>query len=479
VCFAPYYLHYASIVLLGVACTAVGAVAVFLTAPSLQVMRRGLTSLGAEASAATELVAAETAKVATREPQVLLDRTQARATARVFTGPGRPTLVLSFGMLPLSAQRPAAFRAVVAHELAHIDNGDARKTEAAVAAWWGLVVAALIPYAVVVAAAITSTFSTGTVVLRDAPLLGAAPWGDVLRMVAITVLAVLIRNSILRAREFAADRHAADQFGADADLRMLFGAAPGQEADRWTRLLSVHPPAQVRLDRLADPFLGMAVSPWETFTLGLLAHLPAAAVSIPLSYLSHGRFDATRIVPLISAGTAAVLGLGLWALVWRAARAGACTLPARLVVGASLGLGATVSWILSPGSGGGEPLIQLVTSPLLIVAAAIQVTGWTAVTLLIGALAHSWTARTQVMSARTRYQVLAAGGVAAAAAAVALFLLVDPFARIARALWDMPFALGEFAAAGTVIAVLNGYFWGFVVLVMLAVLVGRLRLRTA
>jgi Peptidase family M48 len=451
--------------------------AVFLVVPSLQTVRRGLTPLGADATAATALVAAESAKLTTRSLRVLLDRTQARATGRVFAGPGRPTLVLSFGMLPLSVQRPDAFRAVVAHELAHVDNGDARKTEAAVAAWWGLVLATLVPYAAAVAAAVTSTFSTDTVVLRESPMLGAAPWGDVLRMAAITVLAVLIRNAVLRVREFAADRHAANRLDAGANLRTLFDAAPEPTAHPWTRLLSVHPSARVRLGRLDDPRLGMAVSPWETFTLGLLAHLPAAALAIPLSYLSHGRFDATTIVPLASTGTAAVLGLGLWALLWRAALANTCTPRARLVAGASLGLGAAVSWVLTPGSGGGEPLVQLATSPLLVLTAMMQVAEWTLVTLLIGGLAHRWTRRVAGRPTRTAYEVLVAGGVAAAAAAAALFLLIDPFSRIARALWDMPVAFGEFLVTGAVIALFDGYLWGFALLALLAVLIGNLRLR--
>ena len=102
---------------------------------------------------------------------------------------------------PLAAERrsrrsrkPAAFDAVILHELAHIKNRDIDQTYLALAIWRAFVVAALLPLAVLL------------IVTR---VLGEPQ--QLIWRVAVTALIVYsLRNAILRSREFDADARAAN-----------------------------------------------------------------------------------------------------------------------------------------------------------------------------------------------------------------------------------------------------------------------------
>jgi hypothetical protein len=423
-------------------------------------------------------VVAEAVRAGVRVPTVLVDGGRSGATARVVAGFGQPAIVVGLGTLRLSTSNPAAFRAMIAHELAHIGNRDAWKTEAAVAAWWGLVIASLAPYLVAAAATPFTAVSEAGVVMRSPFTLTAVPWVGVAKILAVTVLAVLIRNALLRAREFAADRYAADRFEVGPSLQALFIGSRAVPATGAGGLLAVHPPVETRRRYLDDRQLGAAVSPWECLTLGLLAGLTVAALTVPLSFFAHGRLDSTVLTPLGSGGVAVVMGLGLWALSWRAARAGVADRRSQMLAGVTLGLGSVASTVLLPQPAEREPLLLLVSSPLYAVAALVQVALWTATALLIGELARLWLSRVDLAEARRAYTALVSGGVAAAAAAALCYLLISPIMTMAA---TFAFQLGvtDLFALGALAAAISPYTWLYLLIGVAALTIGATALRAS
>jgi Peptidase family M48 len=106
-----------------------------------------------------------------------------------------------------ATRQPAAFEAVILHELAHIRNKDVNQTYLAIAIWRAFVLAALLPLA-------------GLLTLSHVPI--SAP--RVLWRVAVSALTVyLLRNSVLRSREFGADARVRE-FDPDTSLGAVLSA---------------------------------------------------------------------------------------------------------------------------------------------------------------------------------------------------------------------------------------------------------------
>ena len=106
------------------------------------------------------------------------------------------------------ATQPAVFDAIVLHELGHIRNRDIDQTYLAVAIWQAFVVAALLPMAGLL---ISGKLSP------PAPLI----W----RAVVLALLVYLLRNSILRSREFGADARVAE-LDPDTSLGQVLAGQP-------------------------------------------------------------------------------------------------------------------------------------------------------------------------------------------------------------------------------------------------------------
>ena len=104
------------------------------------------------------------------------------------------------------------------HELGHIRNRDIDQTYLAVAVWWAFVVAALLPMAGLL---ISGKLSP------PAPLI----W----RAVVLALLVYLLRNSILRSREFGADARVAE-LDPDTSLGQVLAGQPprrGWRSGTW------------------------------------------------------------------------------------------------------------------------------------------------------------------------------------------------------------------------------------------------------
>ena len=78
----------------------------------------------------------------------LLQPLNVRLSAFAFGRPGRRFVAISGGAAVAAARKPAAFDAVILHELAHVKNRDIDQTYLALAIWRAFVVAALLPLAV-------------------------------------------------------------------------------------------------------------------------------------------------------------------------------------------------------------------------------------------------------------------------------------------------------------------------------------------
>ncbi|MGJ7441997.1 M48 family metalloprotease [Aquipuribacter sp. MA13-6] len=173
-----------------------------------------------------------------RLPTVLVDVSNPAVQGFVFGTSRHPRLGVTGGLVVLQVTDPAAFRAVLRHELAHLANRDVPWAYYTVSVWWAFVGLALVPVVAVLAV------SDLAYVLR----LG---W----RTLVLSVLVLLLRNAVLRAREAYADARAAG-WGSAGDLDRVLAlaqAADPREAPRHRRALRRHPAPQERRRLLRDP----------------------------------------------------------------------------------------------------------------------------------------------------------------------------------------------------------------------------------
>jgi Zn-dependent protease with chaperone function len=246
------------------------------------------------------------------------------ADARVFGPAGRRCVQVSAGLVARYRADPAAVRAVLLHELAHLSNRDVDRTYLAQAVWYAFVAVALVPYA--------------ALQLHPRLLVHPLTWraadfraGDAVRSgVALAVLAglaYLIRNAILRTAELHADARTTSWLGAGDALRDLLTALPSSTGPRWRRLLDRHPSRAQRLHAIDEPTAVLLRDrPWELFGAGFALAVLAQNLKLALGA------DIIAIA-VVATGYAMVLAGLLGVTAWRAvARAGGRRPPVRATV---------------------------------------------------------------------------------------------------------------------------------------------------
>jgi Zn-dependent protease with chaperone function len=253
---APFYLE---MMLLGVAALFLSTYSIYRCYPLLTVRRLRLTrftsSQAPEVSDA--LVRLCTIAGLRLQPEFWWNPLDRRGFALAF-GAGRRIRIGFAGSIALLAYTDqSAFRAIVLHELAHIRNGDIRRTYLSTAALWGFMVSALIPGVVV-----SLIKTTGLAVVMA--LVFAA-----VQIVIVGGIALALRNSVLRARELYADARSFAWLSNETALQQALDHL--RKVTGLRRFASSHPDPHLRR-RLAEETEEMfRFSPWDALGIGAVA----------------------------------------------------------------------------------------------------------------------------------------------------------------------------------------------------------------
>jgi len=171
----------------------------------------------------------------------------------------RRYVAISGGAVVAAVRQPAAFDAVVLHELAHIKNRDIDQTYLALAIWRAFVVAVLLPMAWL---------------LIFSRVLGP-PQHVLWRAAALGLIVYLLRDSIVRSREFDADARVRE-IDPDTSLGTVLADLPPPRRRAW-HLGRFHPSGRERAAALLNPAPLYRCGFWDGLTVGLVAAIGAAA----------------------------------------------------------------------------------------------------------------------------------------------------------------------------------------------------------
>ncbi|MFN8525297.1 MAG: M48 family metalloprotease [Chloroflexota bacterium] len=285
----------------GVALLAGAAGLIFSLVPAYLRRSRGLGGL--DPVAAAGLI--ETMRVLALEvglagpPRVLVAPLRRTADGTAFGAPWRRYVGLNAGLVLLHAVRPAAFRAVVLHELGHIRNSDVDKTFLTMAGLLSFALAGLLPFGVV---------------LTRVSILEAL--GILLRVTVLSAIAAALGAAILRRREHYADLRAAVVGGDLTGLCDLLRGAPTMR-ERWLgRWFAVHPGPERRINVLADPSLLFVMPFAELLGVGLGAGLTLGSIGVAFEALRGAGFrwvDPSMLLGmLLAALLCGTVGIGAW-----------------------------------------------------------------------------------------------------------------------------------------------------------------------
>ena len=310
----------------GVAVLSAVGVAIVWLLPFIKVRRGHLTRLSAE-DAPDVVVYLEKLSDEVglkRRPQFLWNPLNSARTGLAFGRPGRKCVALSGGLVTQFYTEPAAFRAVMLHELAHIRNADVNKTYFAVASWYAFLLAALLPFF------LKSSWD----------LISLQLW----RVVVLTVLVYFSRNAVLRIREIYADVRASVWDTPQGALPLVIGALPQTNESFWRRWWRVHPTASERALALHNTERLFDTGFWETFVAGLTTGIALPNLQMLLQMLMRGSTLIGIIAAIIFAGLiTGIVGTRVWrsslaALVGIAPRPRAWRLGLALTSGLAVGL---------------------------------------------------------------------------------------------------------------------------------------------
>lgn len=233
----------------------------------------------------------------------VLDQTK---EAYAFGRWGHLCVYLPDGLVNSFEENRAEFRAALLHEFAHIYNGDVHRTYLSFTIWWAFLITAL---------------PTFFITLLRSPL--ERMFGMSGRVVILFLLIYLMRNSVLRAREFYADLRASIWDSQSSALRLALESAErsSEKLGFWQRLWVTHPDLGDRLRILDNPNPLLQMGFWDAFATGMATMIPFAnfaalagftllSVTPSLSFMlglliffMPALISATLIIYVIGAGT--------------------------------------------------------------------------------------------------------------------------------------------------------------------------------
>lgn len=409
----------------GTAALVVVAAAFVLAAPRWLEWRRRLEPLTEEDAPAVLARLRELVRETglDEEPSFLWNPLDAAPTGLAYGYFGRYSIALTGGLVTKQIADPAAFDAVVRHELAHIRNRDVATTYATVALWYAFLVAAVAPFFLTLA---------GGGEDRIVEL--------VLRLLALAALVYGTRNAVLRSRELYADVRASTGEGRGGGLRRVLSGLPKPLTGRVARLRSLHPPPAQRLATLDDTRPLFRFSPLVAFGAGLAATIAYENVVTLVSAFVDDPIDMRFVAALAFAPfVVGIVGYGIWRATFAAVAEGAAGIPT-VKIGLALAAGFLIGPELSLAqlAAADEPLLTAalhgdVLWALALVAGLVLFTAW------LGAVASWW-----LRALGTRPPRLAAAAVLAGAAGVlSVFMAVFYVARDARPAIELSTRLTE------------------------------------
>jgi Zn-dependent protease with chaperone function len=401
--------------LLGVGVFLVVAGAIFLAQPWWYRTRRQLTELtGADAADLVNRLEGLRQRAGTGPVVWLLQPLDARLSAFAFGRPRHRFVAISGGAAVAAVRKPAAFDAVVLHELAHIKNRDIDQTYLALAIWRAFVVAALLPLAVPL---------IFTRVLSD-------PQQLIWRVVVTALIVYLLRNAILRSREFDADARVR-QLDPGTALGTVLANLPARTGRRALHLGWAHPSGQERAAALLDPAPLSRFGFWDGLAVGLVAALGASAAHEILTLLTTTigvRYVVTAIIFAAFAGPA--VAVAMWRRQLLEADQG-------IVQGWAAGLGLGLGLALGPGIALSAAYGQAFAPDHPSLAAVGVLAVWTGLVVVIftpfpvwvGHWADAWQLRAGTTASRVpaRIAMVAAAVAAWAVMAIGLYLMLNNF----------------------------------------------------
>ncbi|WBB68408.1 M48 family metalloprotease [Micromonospora sp. WMMD812] len=371
-----------------------------------------------------------------RAPQWWVAPLRGTPSGQVFGLPGRRRVQLDAGLLVLRVTDRAAFRAVVAHELAHLRNRDVDLTYLTIAVWRAFLLVAVLP---VLALLVHPTLLTAPARWRPAAL------SDELHLLVLLLgpilLVYLLRNAVLRTRETHADVLAASAGDAGRALPAILERLPPRR--RWLDRWSDHPLPRDRLRAVHEPAALVIPAHWEMVAAGL----PTGVLAANLLPVAGGGLGVDPVLGAALVGLlagpwlGALLALAVWRVAWAtsagAARSGPVPawLSYALVLVGSFLLGTQVALVtVTDGPvpvGGSDPASTLVAG-LLLAVAAVGLSAWADSTARA-----AWTRTTRADTPdgatsppRPRHRALRATLVAAGLAAGTVLAVWLPFSAV-------------------------------------------------
>ena len=296
-CVSALYRDQAWWMLGGTAALLLVAAALLLATPLWITRRRRLRPLTAEDAPAAVAEIRELAREAgVGEPRTLWNPLDASSGGLAFGHPGRYSIAVGGGLVVKQATDPAAFRAIVRHELAHIRNRDVGITYFTLSIWYAFLLVSVVPFVVTL-----FDESVGTV------------WGLLWRLAVLAVLVYLTRNAVLRSREVYADVRASVPDGPNGALRRVLAGLPEQATSLLARLRRVHPDPARRRAAIDDTRPLFPLGAIVAFAAGLTAAIAYESVVELLALFMNEPIDlrfasALAFVPL----AIGVVGVAVW-----------------------------------------------------------------------------------------------------------------------------------------------------------------------
>jgi hypothetical protein len=362
----------------------------------------------------------------------------------------RRIVAVTGGAVVSQARQPAVFDAIVLHELGHIRNRDIDQTYLAVAIWWAFAVAALLPMA-------------GLLISGKLSPPGPLIW----RAVILALVVYLLRNSILRSREFGADARVAE-LDPDTSLGQVLADQPPRRGRRIWHVGWMHPSGRDRAAALVDPAPVYRSGFWDGLAIGLVAAMGAAAgQDLAERFLTPS--PGTDLIPafIFALFSGAALTVAMWRM--RLLHGGTAT-AGDWAVGLGLGIGVATGPVIAlntaldkgvaPDSLHTGSFIVAAIWVLLITFLFVSFPAW------IGRWADAWQQRERRVPARGGMMVAAVGTWVVLAIGIGLvlsnFTFVSEFGASAKTVLEQTWTSTGYEAARTTSA------W-VVVLVFIAV----------